>query len=279
MATFVTRDGCNLRYEIAGTGTLIALTPGGREGKDALAALASALSQRARVLTWDRRNTGASDLYFGGDGTEQQVWADDLADLIAHLGLGPAWLAGGSAGFRVSLIAAIRHPQAALGLVIWSASGGAYGSQFLGFQYHVPYIMAAERGGMAEVAATPFFAARIAANRANRDRLLALDPAEFIATLKRWNQVFYHREDTPVVGATADELRRLCLPTLIFEGNDDIHPPQVAAAVAGLIPGARLRPSPWPREAWMDLFTGRRPGTVFDLYPQLAPEILEFIGA
>jgi len=46
------------------------------------------------------------------------------------------------AGCRVSVLAAIRHPQVVRGLALWSVSGGAYGSQVLGYQYHVPYIQA-----------------------------------------------------------------------------------------------------------------------------------------
>src|SRR5690606_36558355 len=211
--------------------------------------------------------------------SEQEVWADDLAERLTATGFGPAWLAGGSAGCRVALLAAIRHPHVARGLALWSASGGFYGSQYLGFQYHVPYIMAAQRGGMAQVAKTPFFAARIAANPGNRERLLALDPEAFVTTMKRWNLFFQHREDTPVVGSSEAQLAALDLPILIFEGNDDIHPPEVAHAIARLAPGAQLLPSPWPSEAWMGRFTGRIPGSVFDLYPLLAPQILDFVGA
>jgi pimeloyl-ACP methyl ester carboxylesterase len=275
----ITSDGCALHYEITGEGQPIVLTPGGREGQAALALLVAELAKGARVLTWDRRNTGRSDLYFGGEGSEQEIWADDLAELVQAVGFGPAWLAGGSAGCRVSLLAALRHPQAARGLVLWSASGGPYGSQFLGYQYHVPFIMAAQRGGMAAVAETPFFAERLAANPGNRERLMALDPDRFVATMKRWNGFFQYRPDTPVVGASEDALRGLAMPALIFEGNDDIHPPEAAEALARLIPGASLAPSPWPRAAWMDRFTGRVPGSVFDLYPMLVPRILAFVQA
>lgn len=279
MPAFTTADGCTLHYEIEGAaGPPIALTPGGRESREPLAPLVAELSKGARVLTWDRRNTGAADLYFGGEGSEQEIWADDLAELLAATGFGPAWLAGGSAGCRVALLTAIRHPAVAKGLVLWSASGGPYGSQFLGFQYHVPYIMAAQRAGMAAVAETPFFAARIAANPANRERLLGLDPEAFVATMKRWNSFFQYRDDTPVVGASEADLAAIAAPALVFEGNDDIHPPEVAEAIARLIPDATLAPSPWPRAAWMDRFSGRTPGSVFDLYPQLAPAILAFVA-
>jgi pimeloyl-ACP methyl ester carboxylesterase len=278
MPTFTTADGCRLQYRLRGEGPLIALTPGGREPGEAVSALADALARRASVLTWDRRNAGASDVFFGDDPRcEQDIWADDLADLIASLGRGPAWIAGGSAGCRVSVLTAVRRPEAARGLVLWSASGGAYGCQFLGFNYHVPYIMAAQRGGMAAVAETPFFAERIAANPENRGRLLALDPQAFVATMKHWNEAFYCRPDAALAGVDDAALRRLAMPTLIFDGNDDIHPPSVSRALAERIPGAVLSETPWTHDAWTDRFAGRTPGSVFDLYPLLAPAIFEFL--
>jgi pimeloyl-ACP methyl ester carboxylesterase len=278
MVEFLTHDGCRLNYRLRGEGPLIALTPGGREAGDAVDALAEALAAGAQVLTWDRRNTGASDVFFGGEGSEQEIWADDLADLITSLGAGPAWLAGGSAGCRVSLLTALRRPEIARGLLLWSGSGGPYGCQFLGFQYHVPYIMAAERGGMAAVAKTPFFADRIAANPQNGERLAALDPADFIAVMKRWNSFFYYRQDCTVAGVADADLSGLSQPALIFEGGDDIHPAEVSAAMARLMPRATLLPSAWPPQEWMDRFTGRSLGSVFDLYPALAPAIFDFIG-
>jgi pimeloyl-ACP methyl ester carboxylesterase len=278
-STFTTADGCRLEYRLRGEGPLIALTPGGREPGEAVSALADVLARRACVLTWDRRNAGASDVFFGEDARcEQDIWADDLADLIASLGREPAWLAGGSAGCRVSVLTAVRRPQAARGLVLWSASGGPYGCQFLGFNYHVPYILAAQRGGMAAVAETPFFAERIARNPQNRARLMALDPDAFVATLRRWNEAFHYRPDAALAGVDDAALRRLDTPTLIFDGDDDIHPPAVSRALAERIPGAVLADTPWTRAAWTDRFVGRAPGTVFDLYPRLAPAIFDFLG-
>jgi pimeloyl-ACP methyl ester carboxylesterase len=279
MAEFLTSDGVRLRYELRGAGPLVALTPGGRESGRAVAALAEALAERTRVLTWDRRNTGASDVFIGGEGSEQELWADDLAELIAALGEGPAWLAGGSAGCRVSLLAALRRPEAARGLVLWSASGGPYGCQFLGFSYHVPYILAAQHGGMAAVMETPFFAERIAAHPGNRARLAAMDPDAFIAVMKRWNEFFYWSPDAAVAGVPDAALAGLRLPLLVFDGCDDIHPPAASQALARLAPGARLLPCAWPAAAIMDRFSGRVAGSVFDLYPAMAPAILDFIAA
>ena len=279
MPRFTTKDGCNLEYRLRGEGPLIALTPGGREGGEAIASLAELLSAHACVLTWDRRNGGASDVFFGGDPlSEAEIWAEDLADLIVHLGRGPAWLAGGSGGCRTSVISVLRRPETAKGLIVWSASGGPYASVFLGFQYHVPYIMAAERAGMKAVVETPYWADRIAANPANRARMLATDPREFIAVMKRWMSAFYYRPDSALTGATDAQLKTIAVPSLIFESDDDVHPKAVSDAMAQLIPHATYLPLPWPNTEWMGRFTGRIQGSVFDLYPMLVPDIVAFIG-
>jgi pimeloyl-ACP methyl ester carboxylesterase len=276
VATMV-RDGCEIHYRLLGAGPVLALTPGGRMGGDAVAATAERLAERHLVVSWDRRNTGASHVWFGSE-PEQVVWADDLAALLRHLDLAPAYLAGASAGARVSYLTALRHPDVTAGLALWSVSGGPYGSQNLGYQYHTPFINEAVRAGMQGVADTEFFRERIAANPANRERLLSTPPEDFIAALRRWNESFYHRPDTPVIAATADELRTIHCPTLIFEGNDDIHPPEAARAMHELIGGSRLAPLPWVRDEWMHRYVGRIPGSVTDLYPRLVPTISEFVA-
>lgn len=275
MSEFITSDGCRLQYEITGEGPPMVLTPGGREGRRVLDPLVAELAKHFRLLTWDRRNTGESDLYFDETRSEQAIWAADLAELARALDFTPGWIAGGSAGCRVSLNAVLHDPGIARGLVLWSASGGAYGSQFLGYNYHVPYIVAAQSGGMAAVAQTPFFADRIAGNPRNRDYLLSFDPDRFIAVMRRWNESFYPDPTQPLAGIEGD-LASIRAPTLIIEGNDDIHPAESSQALAKAIPGAKLVPSPWSGETFMNVLTGKAPGTVFDLYPQLVPQIVEF---
>ena len=276
MTPFVTRDGCALHYQIFGKGPSIVLTPGGRESGRVLMPLVEPLADECRVLIWDRRNSGASDLYFETERSEYEIWADDLAELLGELGFAPAIIAGGSAGCRVSLNAEMRHPGIARALILWSVTGGPFAAHFLGHVYHQIYIEAAEEGGMQAVAETPFFAARIEENRTNRERLLAMDPAVFIATMRRWNQAFHARPNDPVVGISGD-FGSITMPTLVFEGNDDIHPPIGAETLARTIPHAELVDSPWSRGEWMGRFNQTVPGSVFDLYPRLVPQILAFI--
>lgn len=229
-----------------------------------------------RVLEWDRRNTGAADVWFGGS-AEHVQWADDLVEILHRLDLAPAHLAGGSAGARVAYLVAIRNPEVVRSLVLWSISGGAYASQNLGYQYHAVYINEALRGGMSAVAETAFFAERIRENPANRDRLLAMDPDEFVAVMRSWNASFYPRVDSPVIGATVDELRSIGCPTLIFDGNDDFHPTEAARAMHGLVSQSELAELPWTGGEWMRRYLNNE--SIWDLYPAMVPRIKEFLAS
>jgi pimeloyl-ACP methyl ester carboxylesterase len=269
-------DHAHIHYDVAGEGPLAVVTAGGRNGMEGIASLALGLHSELRVLEWDRRNTGASDLYLGKP-SEQAQWADDLANLLRRLNLAPAWLLGGSAGARVSYLTAVRHPDVVRGLVLWSVSGGTYGSQYLGYNYHVPYVNAALLGGMEAVALTPFFAERIAANPANAEILLSTDENEFIETMLTWLEDFAPGLDRPAIAVTSEQLREIDVPTLIFEGNDLVHPSRASREVHALIKGSVLSPSAWSTSEFNDRFLGKIAEPINGLYARLTPTILEFI--
>jgi pimeloyl-ACP methyl ester carboxylesterase len=269
-------DGCTLHYELLGSGPPLVLTPGGRGGLDFVRPLAEKLAAQHRVLIWDRRNCGNSDLWLHRSPAEQEIWADDLAHLLRSLGMAPAILAGGSAGARVSLMTALRHPEVVKALALWSVSGGAYACQVLGYSYHVPFIMAAESGGMEAVAETPFFAERIAMNPGNRARLLAVKPADFIEAMHYWNTFFYDRPDCPVIGMTHRDLASIQAPTLVIAGNDPIHPKSASDAIARACPNVTHALSAWTQDQFMARYTGRFPGSAMSLWKHVTPTVLRF---
>src|SRR5918996_3245942 len=111
---FATINGLRIGFELIDDGERPwVLTPGGRFTKETpgLRELAEALAAHGnRVLIWDRPNCGESDVCFEGP-TESDMQADTLAALLEHLDMTPAVVAGGSAGSRMSLLAAARHPD------------------------------------------------------------------------------------------------------------------------------------------------------------------------
>lgn len=231
-------DGCTVAYELLGSGPPVVLTPGGRNAMSVIRPVAEKLASRFQVLTWDRANMGASDVEFHG-ARDLDLWSDQLAGLLQRLDLAPAFVCGPSAGSRVSYVTALRYPEVVRGMYLWLVSGGPVGKQ-LGWNYYGQNAELAERGGMAAIVEAPYWAERIAANPANRGRLLEQDPRAFAAIMRRWQKGI--SVDDPVFGATEDDLRRVRVPTAILAppSSDTGHPRAASERAAALMPGAEL---------------------------------------
>ena len=277
--------GLTIAYDVVGDagGRTWVITPGGRFAKDdpGLAEMATDLAaDDGRVLLWDRPNCGASDVSFEGS-SESALQADVLAALLARLDLGPAVLVGGSGGARVSLLAAARHPEVVAGLAMWWITGRPLGLLSLATHYCSGSLRAAWDGGMEAVVALPEWAEVLERNPANRDRFLALDPGEFIATMERWMVAYSPSSDDVVPGLGAAECESVDVPALVFRsGEADFHHPRsTSEEVAAHLPRARLVEPPWGDTEWnerADAFqAGTEPG-LFVRWPLLAPTLLEF---
>ena len=238
--------GVNLRYRVlGGHGPWVALTTGGRRGHDEFVPLAEKLAALGhRVLLHDRRNTGASDVLIEGDEVEEAVWADDLAELLSRLNALPAFVGGSSSGARTSILLALRHPEAVRGLLLFRVTGGAFAAQRLPENYYGQFIRAAQQGGMAAVCATQQVQERIAANPANRERLMGMDPQRYIEVMSRWRDLFVAGAQLPVMGVTEAELASIRVPAIVIPGNDKTHSSESGRACARLVPGALLHELP-----------------------------------
>ena len=230
--------GVTLNYEIIGTsGPWITLTPGSRRPYNELVPMSEAFAREGcRVLLHDRRNCGASEVGIEATGSEHEIWADDLDALCRHVGATPVYAGGSSAGARLALLFALRHPDVVKGLLLWRVTGGAHAAQKLAHQYYGAYEELAKSGGMAAVCASEHFAAGIKLRPSNRDRLMAMKPADFIAVMDVWRKNFLAAADLPVVGATEAQLRGMKMPVCIIAGNDKVHTPVTARKAASLIP-------------------------------------------
>jgi len=240
--TYAKVRGVRLNYRVFGEcGPWIALSPGGRRGMDEIAGLASALAPAGyRVLIHDRRNTGSSELSFDGAGSEFEIWADDLFELLNMLGAQTAIIGGSSSGCRLSILLALRHPEMVRALLMMRVTGGEFAVRRLSRRYYTDYIEAAQNGGMDAVARTEHFRALIAINPSNAARLSAIDPAQFIATMERWRDALEEGLTTPVLGASEQDLRSLAVPTCIIPGNDNTHSLEVGRLAHRLIAGSEI---------------------------------------
>jgi pimeloyl-ACP methyl ester carboxylesterase len=232
----------HINYEVVGDrGTWVALAPGGRRPLGAVKSLAQRIAAAGyRVLIYDRRNCGASDVVIDGSESEYQIWADDLHELLSQLNALPAWIGGGSSGCRLSLLFALRYPGGVRGVLLWRITGGHFAAQRLARQYYGQYIDAAQQGGMEAVCATEHFSERIRDRPANRERLLALDPRNFIDVMSNWSAYFMQGADQPVIGAGETELQSIAAPACIIPGNDNTHKRPVGEDLQRLMPNSEL---------------------------------------
>jgi pimeloyl-ACP methyl ester carboxylesterase len=234
--------GVSLNYETLGDrGPWVALSPGGRRDLGGVKPLGERVAAAGyRVLLFDRRNCGASDVAIEGQESEYEIWADDLHELLSQRDALPAYVGGSSSGCRLSLLFALRHPDAVRGLLLWRVTGGEFAVNRLAEQYYGQFITAARQGGMAAVCDTEFFRERIEMHSPNRERLMNMDPARFIAVMEHWREYFLRSADRPVIGATEADLRSITVPACVVPGNDWTHPRHVGETASRLLPNAEL---------------------------------------
>ena len=239
-------NGANIQYEEMGEGIPIILTPGARYDMNAVRGLAEQLASEYRVIIYDRRNCGASDVIISGDLSEQEIWADDLYEILHQLQAIPAYIGGGSAGCRVSLMLAIRHPESVKGLLLWHITGGSVAAEQLGYSYYEEFIEIAKKDGMQGVIATDFFAERIRQNPSNLDRLVSMHTGDFISVMERWRTFFTDKD--PVIGSTKEQLDKIAVPAVIIPGDDDVHPLLVGQNLHSILNDSELHSPVWSKE-------------------------------
>ena len=279
-------DGIGIEYELHGPegAPVIAITPGGRFSMESpgVRGLAQALAARGkRALIWDRPNCGLSDVCIDAD-NESELHARTLIGLGRELGLGPMTLAGGSAGSRVTLIAASRFPEAVSRIALWWITGGPIGLMGLVGVYCGDGAAAAAGSGMEAVLGTMAWAEQAERNPAARAALLAMDPQAFIARMQQWATFYIPSPDTPVPGMTPSDFERLTMPVLILRnGHSDVHHTRPTTDwTHEMIPHSRLIDPPWPDDEWnrrgAATMAGEEGAGLFSGWPALAPLLADY---
>jgi pimeloyl-ACP methyl ester carboxylesterase len=238
--------GVNIFYQVIGDhGPWAALITGGRRGHDEFIPLAQKLAKGGyRVVLHDRRNTGRSDVLIEGDVAEEIMWLDDLHELLTQLGAVPTIIGGSSAGARTAMRYYTRFPNDTRALLLMRVTGGSFAANRLPENYYGQFIKAAQQGGMAAVCATEQYQERIAANPATRDRLMAMDPQQYIKVMSNWMDQFIASTKTEVFGMTDADLAAIKVPTVVIPGNDLTHASANGKIAASRIPGAVLHQLP-----------------------------------
>src|SRR4026209_1029920 len=228
--------GVNINHKVLGNqGPWVALSPGGRRDISGGELLAYRLAAEGhRVVIFDRRNWGASDVIIDGNESQYEIWADDIHELLSQLNALPAFVGGSSSGCRTALLFALRHPDSVRGLLLWRVTGGRFACERLAKEYYGQFIDAAKKGGMAAVCEMEHWKERIEARPENRESLMRLTPEHFITVMSHWREYFLKGIDLPVIGATEQELRSIQVPACIVPGNDNTHGRQTGEALGRL---------------------------------------------
>ena len=243
---FTSVRGVKINFKIVGSkGPWVSLNPGGRrEYKEAEPLAEYVAAKGYRVMLHDRRNVGASDISLSYKETEEAVWADDLHGLLSQHDALPAFVGGSSSGARMSMLFGLRHPGSTRGLLLMRVTGGAFAAGRLPENYYDQFIRAADEGGMAAVCETEAYRDRITANPKHRHTLMALDPENFIKTLRELRELFVAGANLNVMGMKDSELNSITAPTIIIPGNDNTHAAESAGNAHRLIPGSILHKLP-----------------------------------
>lgn len=277
-------NGIKVEYQLLGdpSGQPVVITPGGRFAKEYIGVpqLGQALADLGmHALLWDRPGCGGSDISYEGR-SESHMHAETLIGLVRELGLGRVVVAGGSAGSRVSILAAGMAPDVVSHLCVWWISGGPIALAMLAGHYYGDQALAALRGGMEAVAALPSWAEQIARNPRNRDIILSQDPDAFVEKMQDWAKLFAWSETSPVPGMEPGDFSRLTMPVRIYRsGRRDLHHTRRTSEwLHEMIPHSEFVDPPWPEDEWNAVSDVMfEPGRgLFESWPMLAGDIAEF---
>lgn len=234
------------------SGTIpLVVTPGGMgecEGFRGFARNVAAASSDFRVIIWDRRNMGRSEISFGTEALAIEE-AEDLHVLIQRLGVGPATFYGMSAGARSNMILAARYPDDVAALVIAPLTGGPIAATRLSEEYYLKYLGDEALTSMASLAETPLWSAYLARNTPERaESFSRQDVGEFLAAMKRSGEHLESYRHQTALGMTDHELAELRVPaTLILhhgDETDELHPIPNSRAATTLIQNSTFEIAP-----------------------------------
>jgi pimeloyl-ACP methyl ester carboxylesterase len=118
-------SGVELYYEESGTGSPVVLVHGFGLTARMWDLQVAALAPRYRVIVYDTRGQGRSEVLDDPERYSQPAMVEDLCGLLDHLGLDRAHIAGLSMGGGVALAFALAHPERVAGLAVCDAGAGS----------------------------------------------------------------------------------------------------------------------------------------------------------
>jgi pimeloyl-ACP methyl ester carboxylesterase len=238
------------------------VTPGGNgdtSGFGGFARNVAAAAPELKVIIYDRRNLGQSEVTFGS-APQMVEEGEDLHILIKRLGVAPTALYGMSSGARSNLILASRYPEDIAALVIAPLTGGPYAAARLSEDYFFKYLPEKKLATrqhiedlplttMQDVAKTELWSAYLARNTSEKQqRFYSADIADFLAAMKTSGEHLQATRYQTALGMKDEELAALKVPaTLILhhdQYSDNLHPVTNTRAATTLIANSSFKFAP-----------------------------------
>jgi pimeloyl-ACP methyl ester carboxylesterase len=253
--SFKTRDGCRVSYVDEGDGMPVLWQHGLGATQTQVAEVFPESSQFRRITMECR---GHADSELGApEALSIQQFADDAVELLDHLGVRRAVIGGISLGAAIALRLAVHYPGRVSEQIIarpaWISEAAP---ERLKIYIDVAELLAqyGSEQGLERLQAT------------ERYRLVMKESPDNAASMRS----FFHRDNPASTvallsripaqgpGVTREQISRLALPTLVIANEGDyVHSIATAAAVAQLIPGAKLKIIPSKnsnRDAYVEAF-------------------------
>lgn len=215
-------NGIELYYEVHGDGPVVVFAHGAGGNHLSWWQQVPVLRRQYRCITFDHRGFGQSLEVPNGPGS--QAFVEDLSQLLDHLRIERACLVAQSMGGRTCLGYTLAHPERVQALVMADTTGGFSDARMAQLR---------AEGEAALTGANPpprtyarQFPQEQPAQAFLYDQMRALNPP---------------RQERPVPGPSAEQVRALQTPTLLIVGEHDvIAPPALMKMFQSYIPQAHL---------------------------------------
>ncbi len=244
---FATVNGVRLFYEVTGHGEPIVLIPGLGLDHTYFRYAIPELERHFQVIAFDPRGMGRSERpkveY------TMELWAEDLRQLLGHLGIERAHIVGSSLGGCVAMALLRRTPDIATSLILLAAFAELDRSLETNFRMRIAIV---EAMGMGPVIRDHVLLWTLSREFIETERgaeaaagLLASlstnDPAlyvEFLTSILRFGRVMPGQEREPTYTTYLPAIR---VPTLVIVGDRDILTPVAfSRAIVERMPDAEL---------------------------------------
>jgi len=229
------------------------VTPGGNgdtRGFGGFARNVAAAEPDFRVIIYDRRNIGLSEVTFGSQ-PQMVEEGEDLHILVQRLGVAPAAFYGMSSGGRSNMILASRYPEDIAALIIAPLTGGPYAAARLSEDYFFKYLpektlMTREHldnlplASMQDVAETEYWSAYLDRNTPERRaRFFATNVSDFLTAMRTSGEHLQATRFQTALGMQDEALAAIRVPATLLlhhdQYSDNLHPITNSRAAPTLI--------------------------------------------